>query len=105
MGRVSQSAGGGLTAADRAKLIPANIRQGVTLFAGTSHEVTGALLGTVAGGPLSDLGVQYPAAVTGGVNGSSRNASAKFYFLNAFDVTYIENIEVVFSVTGDTIVR
>ena len=34
---------GGLPAADRAKLIPANIRAGVTLFAGTQKEVVGTL--------------------------------------------------------------
>lgn len=35
--------GGGLSAADRAKLIPENLRDGVTLFEGTSKEVSGAL--------------------------------------------------------------
>ncbi len=43
MGKAQQAAGGGLTAADRAKLIPSNIRQGVTLFEGTSKEVAGSL--------------------------------------------------------------
>lgn len=45
MGRVLMRTGGGLTAADRAKLVPSNIRQGVTLFEGTQHEVTGVLSG------------------------------------------------------------
>lgn len=35
--------GGGLSAADKAKLIPANIRAGVTLFAGTQKELIGTL--------------------------------------------------------------
>lgn len=35
--------GDGLTAADKAKLIPENIRAGVTLFDGTAKEVTGQL--------------------------------------------------------------
>ena len=35
--------GGGLSAADMAKLIPENIREGVTLFEGTPREVTGTL--------------------------------------------------------------
>ena len=36
-------AAGGLSAADKAKLIPENIRAGVTLFDGTAKEVTGQL--------------------------------------------------------------
>ena len=43
MGFVMQRAGGGLTAADKAKLIPGNIRQGVTLFEGTPKEIAGTL--------------------------------------------------------------
>lgn len=35
--------GGGLSAADKAKLIPENLRDGVTLFEGTPREVTGTL--------------------------------------------------------------
>lgn len=34
--------GGGLTADDKAKLIPGNLRSGITLFAGTPQEVSGA---------------------------------------------------------------
>lgn len=41
MGKTQQAAGGGLTAADRAKLIPENIRKGVVLFEGTAKEVAG----------------------------------------------------------------
>ena len=44
MGKTQQAAGGGLTAADKAKLVPNNIRQGVTLFEGTAKEVTGSLI-------------------------------------------------------------
>ena len=36
-------AAGGLSAADKAKLIPENIKAGVTLFAGTPREVAGVL--------------------------------------------------------------
>lgn len=43
MGKVQQRAGGGLAQADKAKLVPGNIRAGVTLFAGTAHETTGTL--------------------------------------------------------------
>lgn len=35
--------GGGLSSVDKAKLIPENIRKGVTLFKGTANEVTGML--------------------------------------------------------------
>lgn len=35
------AAGGGLSAADKAKLIPGNIKKGVTFFQGTSKEVVG----------------------------------------------------------------
>lgn len=35
--------GGGLSAADKAKLIPENIREGVTFFEGTPNEVVGTL--------------------------------------------------------------
>lgn len=45
MGKVLQRAGGGLTAADRGKLIPSNIREGVVLFEGTSKQVTGTYSG------------------------------------------------------------
>lgn len=41
MGKTQQAAGGGLTAADRAKLIPENLRKGVVLFGGTAKEVVG----------------------------------------------------------------
>lgn len=43
MGKTQQAAGGGLTAADRAKLIPENLRKGVVLFGGTAKEITGSL--------------------------------------------------------------
>ena len=39
------SAAGGLSAEDRAKLIPDNVREGVTLFEGTAKEVVGSFLG------------------------------------------------------------
>ena len=41
MGRVLQRAGGGLTAADKEKLVPENVREGVTLFEGTGKAVKG----------------------------------------------------------------
>ena len=41
MGKTQQAAGGGLTAEDKAKLVPGNIRQGVVLFEGTSRQVAG----------------------------------------------------------------
>ncbi len=44
MGQVLQRAGGGLTRADMAKLVPENIRQGVTLFEGTAKEVIGEVI-------------------------------------------------------------
>lgn len=37
------SAAGGLSAADREKLIPENIREGVVLFSGTPREIVGTL--------------------------------------------------------------
>lgn len=37
-------AAGGLSAADREKLVPENLREGVTLFEGTSKEVVGSLI-------------------------------------------------------------
>ena len=43
MAKCLVGAAGGLPAADRAKLIPANIRAGVTLFAGTQKELIGTL--------------------------------------------------------------
>ena len=43
MAKCLVGAAGGLPAADRAKLIPANIRAGVTLFAGTQKELIGPL--------------------------------------------------------------
>ena len=43
MSKSMVGAAGGLSATDRAKLIPENIREGVTLFAGTSKEVSGNL--------------------------------------------------------------
>lgn len=43
MAKCLVGATGGLSAADKAKLIPANIRAGVTLFAGTQKEVVGTL--------------------------------------------------------------
>lgn len=43
MAKCLVGAAGGLSAADRAKLIPANIRAGVTLFAGTQKELIGTL--------------------------------------------------------------
>ena len=43
MGRILMRAGGGLTRADKAKLVPGNIREGVTLFSGTVKEITGTL--------------------------------------------------------------
>ena len=42
-------AAGGLSAEDREKLVPENLREGVTLFEGTSKEVVGNLL------PADDL--------------------------------------------------
>lgn len=43
MAKCLVGATGGLSAADKAKLIPANIRAGVTLFAGTQKELIGTL--------------------------------------------------------------
>ena len=43
MAKCLVGATGGLSAADRAKLIPENIKAGVTLFAGTPREVAGVL--------------------------------------------------------------
>ena len=43
MAKCLVGAAGGLPAADRAKLIPENIRKGVTLFEGTAKEVAGTL--------------------------------------------------------------
>ena len=43
MAKCLVGATGGLSAADKAKLIPENIREGVTLFEGTSKEVVGTV--------------------------------------------------------------
>lgn len=43
-------AAGGLSAVDREKLIPENLREGVTLFEGTSKEVVGSLVPFGEGG-------------------------------------------------------
>lgn len=43
MAKCLVGAAGGLSAADKAKLIPQNIKAGVTLFAGTPREVAGVL--------------------------------------------------------------
>ena len=56
MGRVMMRAGGGLTQADRAKLVPGNIRQGVVLFEGTSRQVDGILASKDGYYALYDLG-------------------------------------------------
>lgn len=43
MSKSMMGAAGGLSATDRAKLIPENIREGVILFSGTPKEVNGAV--------------------------------------------------------------
>lgn len=62
MGKTQQAAGGGLTAADRAKLIPENIRKGVVLFEGTRHEVAGTATVMPDEILLSNYGVTFPHA-------------------------------------------
>lgn len=63
-GTLNFKGGGGLAAADKEKLIPENIREGVVLFAGTPREVVGTLypapepgtfVGYTAGGAISDM--------------------------------------------------
>lgn len=68
--------GGGLSAADKAKLIPANIRDGVTFFAGTPKQVVGAL--TPAPSIMVAVGYQKSASterISGIVNASDFSVS------------------------------
>lgn len=48
MAKCLVGASGGLSAADRGKLIPGNIRSGITFFQGTAKEITGSYIGAGA---------------------------------------------------------
>ena len=88
MGKTQQAAGGGLTAADRAKLIPANLRKGIVLFEGTAKEVVGTadIMPDVA--YISSLGVSCRAgSATLGGSDSATAATVYAESTPVFDIT------------------
>lgn len=110
MGEIRQAAGGGLSAADKAKLIPANIREDVTLFAGSEKKMTGLCGEIVYAGILSVSVIyngswntktwtyigsrasgdtSYMSATNGGSYGALNPAALVFTALKDFDGTAV----------------
>ena len=92
MGRVQQRAGGGLSRADMAKLVPNNIRQGIVLFEGTAKEVTGTAVILEPSIHLADYGVTFSAGTGSSGNGASQISGTAIASTSpAFDVTSYKN--------------
>ena len=100
-------AAGGLSAADREKLIPENIREGIVLFEGTPRQIVGTLYpapekGTFEGyttsqgvsemlGDIEGLGI-----ISGGIllGGGNEVYSGLTWFINKLDFSKYSSIEI-----------